>query len=1286
MSTRPSRHNVAVVSILALAGCASPTIEDSQTEASQNITNVSVRMPYQPTGGPLDALQPKKETGVTRFLEQYPDADGRGVVVAIFDTGVDPGAPGLQVTTDGKPKIIDVVDGTGSGDVDTTTIVELAEDGTFEGISGRTLTPHPEWANPTGEFRVGLKPMSELYPRGLDSRMAGERRDEWDKLQRTRSEDLHRQLSAFDREYPEPTSDELEIREDLVAKIDQLETFQNSYSDNSPILDCVVFHDGEKWRASLDTDSDGDFSDETTLTNFRDERQFATFGDVDLLNYVLNIYDDGNLLSIVADSGAHGTHVAGIVAAHFPEQPELNGMAPGAQIVAVKIGDTRLGSSSVGTGSTRGFTTVLENNCDLINMSYGGADAFPDTRYRNGQLAAEIVNKHNVIFVASAGNDGPALSTVGSPGGTTSALIGVGASISPEMMTAQYAVREAGAGQMQYPWSSRGPTLDGDLGVDITAPGGAIAPVPNWTLQKNRMMNGTSMSAPNTCGGIALILSKLKQDGIDYTPHSVKRALINTAVSIPEQSPWAQGNGMLQVDSAYEHLVNYENDSSRDMWFDMKGPGGIRGAYLREPYENNQVTEQRIFVTPNFHEDATSRKKVDFEMRLSFEASEPWVEVAEFANLVNGGDNTDIRIDPTGLPAGAHYAEVVAYDADRPERGAICKYPITVVKGETISVDDDYIWTETVRSEPGDLNRWLFDVPSGSTWMDLIIRRLDDETSRLLVVQALQLVDDRPNNHRKFSRWVRFDDQDEQIYTLPVEGNRTLEISAAQNWSSLGDGEFEFEVRFRGMRPEPSQIMIDGSTLVTRFDIHSPMRDAVASPSGSLTSFLRSFRPTDSKINALDAVRDRLSDDRQMYEIVVEYEIEVPEDLDANVNPAVSLVPHAWEIYESFMWYIFNEDGELVETSAGEDVDISLDEGSYTFKLHLRHDEPDALEHIQDAPLTLRYDLPKTVGLKFASDPDAAFNSRGGFGSPEIEAGSSVPCYIATPDSSSLPDVVEPGDILVGSFTVGGDTELIGTTTRPGGWPIAMSVIAAPNDRPEIEAKDDDEDDDAEEPSKLEELEEAIFDLKVAKLDELMGEDDAEAFDTLVAEILSEDPENFDVAIKQMERAAEGDDHEATIERAQAVIDRIDTDAIASYEGRNHDKDADDFDEELAEQMKDDKSSLVDALTTIAKARGELAEADDESSIDAFEDAIADIKVWSSIDDDDAFEFDLKRETLHDRQGKALALLTERIGDEPSKDLYEQRIELLETLGWDEWAEYERTQMLVRYPKHNTLF
>ena len=48
---------------------------------------------------------PKHEIGSLRLLKDDPTSDGRGVVIAIMDTGVDPSAPDLQITSDGKPKV-----------------------------------------------------------------------------------------------------------------------------------------------------------------------------------------------------------------------------------------------------------------------------------------------------------------------------------------------------------------------------------------------------------------------------------------------------------------------------------------------------------------------------------------------------------------------------------------------------------------------------------------------------------------------------------------------------------------------------------------------------------------------------------------------------------------------------------------------------------------------------------------------------------------------------------------------------------------------------------------------------------------------------------------------------------------------------------------------------------------------------------------------------------------------------------------------------------------------------
>jgi tripeptidyl-peptidase-2 len=64
-------------------------------------------------------------------------------------------------------QVLDVIDCTGSGDVDVSTVVKAAEDGCIKAASGRLLTPNSDWVNPSGDWHVGLAHLYSLFPRML---------------------------------------------------------------------------------------------------------------------------------------------------------------------------------------------------------------------------------------------------------------------------------------------------------------------------------------------------------------------------------------------------------------------------------------------------------------------------------------------------------------------------------------------------------------------------------------------------------------------------------------------------------------------------------------------------------------------------------------------------------------------------------------------------------------------------------------------------------------------------------------------------------------------------------------------------------------------------------------------------------------------------------------------------------------------------------------------------------------------------------------------------------------
>lgn len=501
-------------------------------------------------------------------MSEHPEWDGRGVIIAVLDTGVDPAAIGLQTTSDGRPKVIDIVDATGSGDVamSASTHATAGESDTvrLQGRTGRMLSLNPEWKNPSGEWRLGVKPVVELYAGQLKGRVTAQEREDAAASSKALVMEADAHLAAWRAATGETAAEPKGVND--VSRRRELEELLAAQAaakaaaavlgkakSETDVIDVVAWNDGSTWRAAIDSSRTGDMVAAPGLASFKQERQYATLDRTSQLSYCLNVYDDGAIVSIVCDAGSHGSHVSGIAAGHHPGSPERNGVAPGAQIVVVKIGDSRLGSMETMQGLMRGVRAVVSNKCDLINLSYGEPTAWPSSSRLIEQIQ-NAVGTRGVMFITSAGNAGPALSTVGAPAACSSACVAIGASVSSSMAKAGYGARR-GPDMTLYSWSSRGPVMDGGLGVSVCAPGGALASVPVWNLSKAMHMNGTSMASPNACGCVALVLSAAKACGVAYTPHSIRRCLENAASHVEGLSIWGLGRGLLNVRRTWEMVL-----------------------------------------------------------------------------------------------------------------------------------------------------------------------------------------------------------------------------------------------------------------------------------------------------------------------------------------------------------------------------------------------------------------------------------------------------------------------------------------------------------------------------------------------------------------------------------------------------------------------------------------------------------------------------------------------------------------------------------------------------------
>lgn len=1022
---------------------------------------------------PTNGLLPKESTQALSFLKKYPHYDGRNVRVGILDTGVDPAAIGL----DGAKKMVDVIDCTGSGDIPLSPIVpqDSADGLVFTSpATGRRLLVSSSLKNPTKTWWVGTRAAYKLWPDDLVKRRTSERRKQFDVEHGRLVGSVQERLFALDKaSQAGDDANKTQQREELDNQLAVLKDLADTYSDPGPIIEVVVFHDGQNYRAvvggaegdvhdwskgmlssQLDVlaNNSVDLTQSPALTDFRFEHQHAQFGAVDMLTYNVNILTDdsdaeqaitapkGNpvAVSLVVTSGSHATHVAGIVGAHRTDDEVKNGVAPGCEIVSLKIGDTRLKSMETQQALLRAAQALITTKCDIANMSFGESGAFG---VENKGLFAEIlrdfvIRRRNILFISSAGNNGPALTTVGQPGGTTTEILSIGAYVDAgAMQQAEYALVEHNVPSAATTWCSRGPAADGAKGVDVYAPGAAITSIPRYCLQATMMANGTSMSSPNACGAIALLLSGMKQEHIPISPARVYKAIRATAKSVDDDL----GTPFIQVDKAWDYIVEHKDKPDQDAEFrtsvtpagkPLGNPGtDRRGIYIRERPQTQTMNQYNVTVKPTFGPFGEEEQAYNLQLPVSLVASESWIQTPSYVFLGGNGRTFEVRVDASGLSPGLHSAFIQGYDSDSPGR-LLFQVPVTVTK--PIEFAGPSLQLRDVRLSKGSIDRRFISVPEGATWAEMKLRSTNHEVAGTTVrcwVHGVQLEAQQRLNNVEHAYVLALHQDEPVTKKFKVKGGMTMELALAQFFTNAGAFGLDVDIEFHGINVSRrvsgrDELTIVGGEGIAKLELLSTLRVETIKPTISFDKRRTFVRPTKSHARPLSLARDLLPNGKQMNEVQLVYHFDLKEEKNS-IELSLPLSDHLYDSAVPLLSQLYDINKKRVAFGDVYPKTLeNLGSGSYTFIAQLLSDQADVLNSLKNMTLRLDQKLSKPVeSVELYEDqvdqfggakPSSAFKD----GTIKLLPGERKIVSINTNlEGEKLPKEASPGDILIGNMS-----------------------------------------------------------------------------------------------------------------------------------------------------------------------------------------------------------------------------------------------------------------------------
>ena len=632
-----------------------------------------------------------QNTGVEAFKQTHPDYDGRGTIILVLDTGVDMGVEGLTETTTGEVKVIDVQDFTGQGD---TPFFEAEIDEVDDKLF---------FINEDHNLKVGG--VNKLkYKSADDNYFIGVLKEDLWKNSGSKSSDI------------------------------------NGNGNKNDLFHFVTFlvnDAGESfWVVFLDTDIDDDLSDEKPLRNYNEKfDSFVIPNEKGLPKFTLglNIFPENNNISFYFDDGAHGTHCAGISAGNNISDSELYGVAPGAFLIGLKLGNNNFsGGATVAESMKKAYlyadkVSKEKHEPCIINMSFGvGAEIEGQSDIE--LFLKDLVEKNPYLYIATSnGNEGPGLSTSGMPS-TSNDIFSTGAVLSKEVGNDLYGTTLNKDIILHF--SSRGGEVSKP---DVVAPGASVSTVPNFS--GGDRMWGTSMASPYSAGVMSILLGAFKVEFPDVKIPSklLYKTLRESATPMAGYNHLDQGGGLINVEKAYSLLKKYiQNDEINN--FETYSITSFAPNMPKNSSANLYLRDASYLCCSDrfaFKVKRNNFKKIDnFHRSYNLKSDTDWLNVIQKNIHIRHDQSVTVnaKFDKSILTQPGLYNGIIrASRADKTNFPEFELMATLIVPYEFSSAKKYELFFENVKVLPGMHQRYFLKIPSGTSNLNITIESNKNE-------------------------------------------------------------------------------------------------------------------------------------------------------------------------------------------------------------------------------------------------------------------------------------------------------------------------------------------------------------------------------------------------------------------------------------------------------------------------------------------------------------------------------------------------------------------------------